>query len=156
MNSKKTTILAIALGILALAGIAGTKTIHAQDSDNYLPIIQKLVERFNLNASEVQEVFDEVQGERHQEMEARFEEKLNQAVDENEITEEQKQAILAKKAEEQEQHEEMKNLSWEERRTAMEEHRQEMKVWAEENGVDWPFLGFGPEGQKRGYFGFEK
>jgi len=156
MESKKIIILAIALGILTLASVAGTRAIYAQDSNGYPSIVQKLVERFNLDAGEVQKVFDEVRGERHQEMQARFEERLNQAVSESEITEEQKQAILDKKAEMQEKCEEMKDLSWEERRTVMEEHREEMKTWAEENGIEmWQLFG-GMKGFRKGHFGFGK
>lgn len=133
---KKIIFLGLALSALVLAGLVGVKTIQAEGNGNYPPLIQKLVERFNLDANEVQEVFDEVREERHQEMQARMEERLNQAVEEGKITEEQKEAILAKKAEMQARGEELKDLSPEERKEAMEEHREEMKAWLEENGLD--------------------
>lgn len=153
MKSKKTLAVAIALGAVMIAGILGTGLTKAEEGGNYPPIIQKLVERFNLNADEVQEVFNEVRGERHQEMQFRSEERLNQVVEEGKITEEQKGLILAKREEMRERQEEMKNLSFEERKAAREEHREEMENWAEENGIDLEqlFL-FGPGGF-RGHFG---
>jgi len=148
---KKAIVLAIALSILSLIGLAGVKAVSAEDSEGYPPIVQKLVERFNLDVSEVQKVFDEEREERHQEMELRFEERLNQAVTEGELTQEQKEALLAKKAERQAKHEEMKNLSEEERRTAMEQEREEMKTWAEENGIEMFRLGGFGEGGHHGF-----
>ena len=95
-----------------------------------------VVERFNLNADEVQEVFEEAREEKKAELQVRFEERLNQAVDEGKVTEEQKEAILAKKAEMREKHEELKDLSLEERHEAMKALQEEFKSWADENGID--------------------
>ncbi len=143
---KLIIILVLALGLLVFAS---TKA-YADNSDKYPPIIQKLVERFGLNEDEVKAVFDEAREEQHQQMQNRFEERLNQAVSEGEITEEQKQAILAKREEMQANREEFKDLSPEERREKMEAHQEEMKKWAEENGLELDscpmFLGEGPRG----------
>jgi hypothetical protein len=148
---KKIIILAIALSILSLIGLAKVSSISAEDSQNYPPIIQKLVARFNLDAGEVQKVFDEEREKRQQENQLRFEERLNQVVTNGELTQEQKEAILAKKAEMQAQHEEMKNLSWEEKRKAMEQEREEMETWAKENGIEISWF-CGPH--KGGHFSF--
>lgn len=146
---KAIIILALALGLLGVVGY-GTAKAYAGDPDKYPPIVQKLVERFGLNEDEVKAVFDEERTERQQQMQARFEERLNQAVSEGKITEEQKQAILAKKEEMQANFGQFKDLSPEERREKMEAHREEMKTWAEENGINLDslpmFLGKGPRG----------
>jgi polyhydroxyalkanoate synthesis regulator phasin len=153
MKSKKILVVAMALSAAMVAGILGTGLIKAEERNDYPSLVQKLVERFNLNADEVQEVFDEVREEKHQETEIRFEERLNQAIEEGKISQEQKELILAKREEMRQKQEEMKDLSFEERQAAMEKHREEMESWAEENGIDLdlPFL-LGPGGP-RGHFG---
>jgi hypothetical protein len=148
---KKIIIPAIALSILSLIGLAKVSSVSAEDSQNYPPIVQKLVARFNLDAGEVQKVFDEEREERQQEDQLRFEERLSQAVTNGVLTQEQKEAILAKRAEIQARHEEMKNLSWEEKRKAMEQEREEIKNWAEENGIEIFWFSGHHEG---GRFGF--
>jgi hypothetical protein len=59
-------------------------------------IVQRLAQKFGLQETEVQAVFDEVHQERHQKMKQDMENRLNQAVQEGKITESQKQAILDK------------------------------------------------------------
>jgi polyhydroxyalkanoate synthesis regulator phasin len=126
----------VATSIVAL-GLCGIAIVSAQaenSSGNYPTIIQKLVEKFNLNAEEVQQVFDEVRQERQQEMQNNFkgltEEKMQG------LTDEQKQALSAKREELKGEMEALKDLSQEERQAKMEEIRNEMKTWAEENGID--------------------
>lgn len=93
-------------------------------------LIQKLVDRFGLKEEEVQSVFDEVRNERHQEMQSRVEEQLSEAVQNKEITEEQKQLILQKKQELQELRD-----------------TEELNQWAEENSIDLKYLGIGMFGR---------
>ena len=84
---------------------------------------------------------------------ARFGERLDELIATDDLTEEQKAAILAKKAEMETEHEGLRNLSPEERRVAMEEHREETKTWAEENGIDLAQIGPLGGGFKGGGFG---
>jgi hypothetical protein len=114
------------------------------------------VERFGLNAGEVQEVFQEVRDERHQEMQAHFEERLDELVASGDLTEDQKDTLLAKKAEMWESREELMNLSPEERRAKMQERREEMNAWAEENGTDLAHLGPLGKGFRNGGIGHFK
>lgn len=122
-------------GLLVVGALTGS-VIKAQAADDYPPLVQKLVDRFNLDPAEVQEVFEETRAERQSQQQARLEEKINQAVAEGKITAEQQEAILNRHAEIKEQHEALKDLSPEERRQAFQELHQEMKTWAEENGLD--------------------
>ena len=101
MRNKKLVIAVVTFTILTLAGTIGVGKILAQDAYNYPPIISKLVERFGLNEDEVKSVFDEARQEHQVQMQAKFGEKLDEAVKNGELTEDQKQAILKK-------HEEMK------------------------------------------------
>lgn len=139
--NKKILIPALFLAILSLTAF-GVTSIKAQGNGNYPPIVQKLVERFGLNEDEVKQVFDEARGERQAQMQANFEERLNQAVTGGRITQEQKELILSK-------HEEMQA------NREMTEHQEEMKNWAQENGIDLSQIGFlGPRGGGKGGFGF--
>lgn len=157
MSKKTIAISTLAMATLILAGIYSVGTIKAQGPNGtYPPIITKLVERFNLNEDEVKAVFDESRQEHQQEMESRFSDWLNQAVTDGKITAEQKDQILAKHEEMQQNRVDWQNLSPEERRTKADEHRQELKQWAEDNNVDPSFLmmGRGPDfrrGFKAGY-----
>lgn len=101
------------------------------------PIVQKLIERFGLNEDEVSQVIEEEREERRQKGKEMMEQRLDEAVADGQITEEQKQAILEK----QEQMEQEKG-----------QHQEEMKQWAEENGIDWPMFGSGMrKGMGRGF-----
>jgi len=142
MVNKQQAVLVLTGAILASAVVYGAVNVYAQEISDYPLIIQRLVERFNLDPAQVQEVFTGVREERMIMRQANFGERLTQAVEEGKISEEQKQAILEKKAEMREKHEELKGLSPEERRQAMEQFREEMKVWADGNGIT-PELLFG-------------
>ena len=133
MKSKKIIIPAIILGVLLLISILGVRSVRADENSVYPSIVQRLAKRFNLNTEEVQQVFDEGREERRQQMQARSEECLDQAVSDGKITEEQKQAILAKK---EEMAADREGSTPEKRREEMETHREELKTWAGENGID--------------------
>ena len=146
---------------LALVGSVtyGPLRVYAENgSGQYPSIIQKLVERFGLNEEEVRAVFDEERAKRRQQMRANFEDRLSQSVSEGKITEEQKQAILAKKEEMEANHRNFSDLSSEDltpekRREEMEAHREEMKTWAQENDIDlslFPMF-LGGKGRRGGF-----
>ena len=85
-------LLTVGLGLLA----SSISIAYAQSNTNYPPLIQKLIERFNLNTSEVDEVIKEVKNQRHEEMKQNISERLDQAVTDGKITSEQKDQVLAK------------------------------------------------------------
>ena len=118
---KKILLSIVGLAALVATGLLATKAVRADDAVNYPPFVEKLVERFNLNESDVQTFFDEQRVEHHQAMLQNREERLNQAVSDGVITEEQKEALLNK---------------WEEMQQEREQHREEMQKWFEEQGID--------------------
>lgn len=146
--------------VAALVSVAGIGVASAHggmfgpDSD----VATKLAERFNLNADDVSAFFQEQQTARQADMEAKFEERLNQAVADGKITSEQKDAILAKHQEMQTNREanleEFKNMTQEEHRAQMEAQRAEMQQWAKDNGLqDFRMLGGLMGDGGRGMFG---
>lgn len=95
---------------------------------NQESIIQRLAEKFGVNQDEVQSVFDQQREERQAQMQARYEERLNQAVTDGEITTNQKDAIL-KKHQEMQQNREQERADW--------------QAWLKENGLEDSEFGFG-------------
>jgi polyhydroxyalkanoate synthesis regulator phasin len=136
---KKLTILA--LGGLMLVGAFWVVRTTVQAVGPNLSVVDRIVERFNLNKDEVTGVFEEMRQERQQQKQAYMEQRLNEAVEDGVITTEQKQAFLQKQVE------------WQERQRELMEERQK---WMEESGIDFEKLapykvGFGGKGFGRGF-----
>ena len=134
MNKK------IVVTVLTLA-LAGSAVVASRTSaqgifsgDNF---ISTLAQKFGKSEDEIKTVFDQVRNERQAEMQTLQAERLDQAVSDGNLTEDQKQMILSKKAELQAERQA--------ERDNRQAHQQELKTWAEENGIDTQYLfGFGP------------
>jgi len=142
----KTLLTVMAFTILGASLIMPKAALADDDTwaDHFNTMIEKLASKFNLNKNEVKSTFEEMrtqrQQERQKEMQAQFEARLNQAVKDGKITEDQKAKIMAK-------HQEMQKEQG--------SKRQEMQTWAEKNGIDMGWMmGFGgPRGMGRGFGG---
>ena len=156
MIKNKPLILAgLMFGAVGMFSAVSQVRVFAEDASSYPPIVQRLVERFNLDTSEVDKLMEEERAQmetRRQEMQAKrqteIEDKLSQAVKDGKITEDQKGKILAKlnelrsNANGNRNRENMFELSAEERatkaeavRAEAEQRKQEMAAWEEELGV---------------------
>ena len=98
-------------------------------------LIDKLATRFSLDKNEVQEVFEEHHKDMHKNMQPKIEEKLSRAVEAGYITEAQKTAILDKYEELKNYQESIKDKPLEERRELLKAKHEELRKWAEENGL---------------------
>jgi len=138
--NKKILVPTVALTVLTILGIVGAKTIKADNVNNYPPIVQRLVEKFNLNEEDVKKVFDEERQQRQEERQKQLEEGLNRAVSDGVITSEQRQAFLEK------------HSNMEQQRS---QNREEMRTWFEENGIDQTklssYIGFTGRGFGKGF-----
>lgn len=123
---------------VAVGSLLGIGTASAQSTTGQTSVVDKMVEKFNLNRDDVQTVFEEVHDERHAEMEAKRAERLASLVEDGTLTQEQADALQAK-------HDEMEALreSWRDEGLTSDEIRQNMqdvrdgfKTWAEEQGID--------------------
>jgi len=127
MNVKKS----LTAGLLLAVATAGlwTGRAYAETNDTSLSIVDRLAERFDLNAGEVEATFDEIQQEqmenRQRQMQERLEKNLGEAVDDGVITEDQKQALLNKHKEMMTQHRKL---------------REEWQAWVQESGIDFDQL----------------
>jgi len=150
-TSKKILIPTIALSIFTVAAVAGAGSAFAGE---HTTIAQKLAERFGLNVSEVQQVFEEQRDERQVKRSVAEEIRLNKLVEVGKITQEQKDLLVNKFEEKRvekeakreariQNKEEVKNMTDEERKAQREENKKEMKAereemdkWFEDNGID--------------------
>jgi len=125
------------VGIMILATDRADAFGFGADEDT---LVRRLADKFGKDEQEVQVVFDELREERQQQIQARYEDELQEAVVAGLITENQKQLILAKHQENQQiyqdMREELKDMSFEDRVAIMQAQHDEMVTWAEENGID--------------------
>lgn len=143
---KKSTLMAISattLGVttLAVVGLLGFSQVSAEEIASNTTrgpqlLIENLASKFGVSEDEVKEVFEATK-------EAHRDQKLDSLVEDGTLTQEQRDSLEAKIEEMKERKQEIMNTSMtaEERRTAMEELRSEMKEWAEENGIELPEKG---------------
>jgi hypothetical protein len=151
MNKK---ILIPAITLLVAGGILYTSTqisAHGFGFGNET-MIQKLAAAFGKSEDEVKAVLDDVKADHQAEMQSQFENRLDEAVANGDLTEEQKQLILAKHEEiqsEKESWNDKQNLSKEEWIEIKQNHHSELESWAEENGIDLQYF-FGGRGMHKG------
>ena len=163
MNKKKIVVPALALSVLLGGTVAGTQIASADEAEHQ-SFASRIAERFGIDESEVETFMEEQRTERQEERQAMFEERLTEAVENGELTEEQKNLIIEKHAEMQSEREDNRperdgEKPTEEEREAMkterEERRAELESWAEENGIDMEYFtgdkeGRGPGGMRGG------
>lgn len=148
----KKSLLVPALALTMAGTVLFATQSFAQESttDPQATLVQKIAEKFNLNKEDVQAVFDETRKTQESKRQQKFESRLDQAVKDGKITEDQKKMILEKmssmKANREAEMEKLKSMTPEERKAAMKDHKDDLKTWANENGIDLKsILGeFGP------------
>lgn len=140
MAIKKNLMIAGSLVTIGASAIGVSAVSAASNNDGRDGLVSKIASTFNLNQNEVQKVFDENREEHQAEHKARLEERLTKAVENGKISEDQKNLILAKMDENKAFFESLKDMSKSERKTALKNHREDMKSWAEKNGIDKEYL----------------
>lgn len=155
-KNKQMISLALMLGVVISLGLYEFSKANDSKEEKARPreaIIEKLASTFNLDEDEIRAVFEENREETQERRQAKMEERLDKAVSNGEITEDQKNLILEKRAQMREEREsnkeEMKDLSKDERKEKREERRAALEEWAEENGIDVKYITNGPNGPGR-------
>lgn len=113
---------------LALVGLGWTGLNYAKADDNNSggsTLVDKIVEKFNLDKDEVESVVSELHTQRQQERQTAQDSKLDEAVSDGVITEDQKQELTEKR-----------NSFREQQEQARQSHRDEMHKWMSDNGID--------------------
>lgn len=144
-------------GLFAVQASAATPS---SDDDS---LAGKIATKFNLKKEDVQSVVKDYRTEKrtehHAEHQKRLEDRLTQAVKDGKLTEAQKTKVIEYMKSQQSFMESLKDKTEEERHKAMETHKEEVKKWASDNGIDLKYVlpgggergpgGHGPRGDHR-------
>jgi hypothetical protein len=137
-------VLAASFLIVSLMGMACIDELKAaggeDDEKDYPIIVEQLAEKLDLDPEKVFEAFNDINMERKEELEKNLGHKLDRAVEEEYITEEQKEALAAKKKEVSEQFQQIKDLPPGEKKEALKDIAADLKEWLEENDIDFKHL----------------
>ena len=134
--------LATGLCMITIVGVAS-----AQGGSPGTTLVDDLATKFHLNKTDVQQVFDAHHQAQMAKGEAKSEERLTQAVKDGRITEAQKALILAKHKEMIANREAARMADPGKRHTDMEQQRDDLKVWADQNKIPLDLtFGFGGRG----------
>jgi len=145
MTKRKLLILGTAaVGAVFLGGGVLTQRAWAATttSSTTTSLVQRIAEKFNLQQSDVQTVFDTYKTDRQAEFQQKITDRLNQAVTDGKITATQRDLLGAKQKEVEQKMTEIKAMTDETaRRTAMDLLHTNLKAWATTNGIDMQWLG---------------
>jgi uncharacterized membrane protein YhiD involved in acid resistance len=135
--------------MIAAAGTIGLSSVAAETFNPQSTLVQNIASKFNLKTEDVQKVFDDT----HTQVRSS---RLDQAIADGKITTAQKDLILKKEIEIRAKVDEInaKQLTVEERRTALTNLRSEMSKWATDNKIPAEILGFGMRGAHGKYGGY--
>jgi predicted phage gp36 major capsid-like protein len=148
--------LAATIGLAGLgAGVAHAATSSSDSNNPMSSLVDAIATKFNLDKTQVQQVFDEQKTKMDAEREQEVKDELAQLVTDGKLTQAQSDAITAKRAELEKEREanrdSFKDKTAEERKSEMDTKRTELEQWAKDNGIDTQYLkyvfGHGPGGR---------
>lgn len=143
---KKYFIFILSIALIGM-GIFNSGVMAKELPDSKASLVDRIAAKFNLNQTEVEEVFDEFYDERQADRETEIQIRLDQLVTNGKISPAQKDLIVAKRAEleatRQDHREEMVNMTSEERAELMKTHHDELETWANANQIDLSYLMMG-------------
>lgn len=141
MNKK----LMMAAGTAVVVGITGAVGAGAASAatspSTSQTMVDKIAQRFNLNKADVQKVFDENKALHRQEREQKVSDRIDQAVKDGKLSQDQADQLKAKLEELQALHDSLEGKTKEEHRTAMRAKMDELIKWAEDNNIPRSLLG---------------
>lgn len=155
--NKKIAIPILTFAVIGTTAVTAKRVFAETDTSTFPPMVQRLVEKFNLNADEVKTVLDEERQAQQEDILAQYEKMLDEAVSSGDLTEDQKNLLLAKRQEWQDsmpdpasQGNSTDTTDMESRKAEMDAKRDELKQWASDNGIDEKYLFMFGEGRGHG------
>ncbi len=132
---------AIAIGIAGV-GVGGVyaATSASNTSNPMSTLVHAIAQKFNLNESDVQQVFDDQHGQMEAQHTAMFADHLAQAVTEGKLTQAQADLITAKKAELEAKRDSLKDATPTERQAALKDGITSLRQWAKDNNIPLNYL----------------
>ncbi len=158
MLNIKSRILALLGVVIVGSGLFGATQVLAQaNNGNYPSFVQELAQKLGIDQSKVQQAVDQIRQDHKSQMQTHFNDTLDQAVKDGELTEAQKQLVLDKRQELQNTKQNFKDMTSQERRQAMQNQRQQLEDWAKQNNIDLKYLfrGHGSLGGFKGRWGWK-
>ncbi len=135
---KTSHIIAVAISLSALLPVSHAYA-YGYGATSHDTVVQRIAQKFGLQKSSVQSVFDDIRKERQAEMQKQLEERLTQAVKDGKLTDAQKNLILAKhkdmQANREKNREAWMKMTPEERRNERQKTRAEFEAWAKTNNI---------------------
>jgi competence protein ComGC len=136
MLSKKILVPVFAIVVSGATLFGVTQAVHAQGGNaSYAGLVQAIAQKFGLDKSQVQSVFDQYRGGRQKK-------RLDQLVQQGKITAAQEQAILDEitKLKNEYNPNSFKNMTSDQRKQAFQNLQNEVKTWAQSQGIDLKYL----------------
>lgn len=168
MTYTKKSLLAITAASIVGATMLGVGATFAA-APNATPInrmhslVQALADKFHVNTTDVQAVFDAQHAQQVTDRVAQEKTRLDKAVTDGKLTQDQENLIIAKQAEQKTFMESLKGKTKAEIQTAMKTNGESLKKWITDNKIPQAFFhfGFGPEmgrgfGGRMGASGFHR
>jgi hypothetical protein len=147
MIDKKQALAVLAVALTVAAAGVGSVYADSETKDAGNPmggLISAIASKFDLDSSEVQQVFDEQRAKMRAQSEQDFEDRLDEAVKGGSITSVQAELIKKKRAELEQSRETLKSgmegKTANERRDAMKQEKDDLKQWAADNGIPVRYL----------------
>lgn len=125
----------VALMFIAMYGVS-TPDVEADRGDQS-DFVKKFSDKFNLPEDEVSSFMQEIRADRFANIHEHFQERLAKLVEEGKMTEDQMEELVQMHGMHWAEMDSYVSLTVDERNEMMNEHHMAMKVWADENGVDF-------------------
>ena len=134
MNKKNFIVPALALAISGGLLYSSMTRVKAVDTTDWrTSFVETLASKLGVSTDKVETAVDGLREDRRTTMQTRYEERLGELVELGKITESQKSAVLAKRAELQKE--------WDAQNTVRQQHQEELRTWASNNGIDLSVIG---------------
>lgn len=141
---------AIAIG-LAAGGIGAANAASNSSATNPMSnLVNAIAQKFNLNTSDVQAVFDQQKAQIEAQMQQAFTNRINAAVTAGKLTQAQADLIIAKQAELKANEATFESMTPADRQAAMKTQMDSLKTWATTHNIPEAYLPLGGRGMGRG------
>lgn len=140
---SKIVIPVLALVVTSSLLITTPTTVHAQTTNNnnsFSELVQMIAQKFNLDQAQVQGVFDQYKTQHQIKKIDNWNSKLDQDIKDGKITQAQKQLIISKRQELQNNRPDFKNLTSDQKKAAVKQQKTDLENWAKQNNIDIKYL----------------
>lgn len=140
---KKLLITALVITTLA-AGAVGAQGAFATSTSSNPTLVQMIANKFGLNQSDVQQVFDQYKQQHAQNMQQNYQARLDQLVKDGKLTSDQEKLILDEHQKLMTEHasdfQNIKSMAKDQRKNILSSIHQEISVWSKANNIPVRYL----------------